>query len=235
MTALQHWVAGVRMAGLGLGAVRAQAIDTEPGTRMNHPIELIQTVLHLRLDEARRQALGHARITLRPRGPLARVDLDAVGLHIDSVADAQGRALAHHLDPAGGDGDAALQITLPGTASAGDTLVLDIRYRTGHVNPHDPRNPWGSTGAGLRWRAPSAADLRRRRQVWTSVDFATQRQWMPTLDGPGHTQRLDMTITVPRPLVAVASGTPAPVQAHGDGTRSYRFSQATPQPVGRSA
>jgi aminopeptidase N len=228
MGTLQRCAARLGMVCLGLGAIHAQAIDAQPGTRMNHPVELIETVLHLRLDEARRQALGHARITLRPRGPLARVDLDAVGLHIDSVADAQGRALAHHLDPAAGDGDAALQITLPGTASAGDTLVLDIRYRTGHINPHDPRNPWGSTGAGLRWLAPSVADPRRRRQVWTSVDFATQRHWMPTLNGPGHTQRLDITITVPRPLVAVASGTPAPVQAHGDGTRSCRVSQATP-------
>jgi aminopeptidase N len=113
--------------------------------------------------------------------------------------------------------------------------VLDIRYRSSHINPHDPQNPWGSTGAGIRWLAPSAADPRRRRQAWTSVEFATQRHWMPTLDGAGHTQRLDLTITVPRPLVAVASGTPAGVQAHGDGTRSYHFRQAAPLPVGRSA
>jgi aminopeptidase N len=223
--------------GLGIAClVLLCALPTcsEARTPMSPTIELVHTELRLRLDEAQRQVRGDARLTLQVHRPVQGVALDAVALAVERVADDQGRELSFALDPAAAaHGSGALRIALAGTVPAGSPLVLDIRYRTGHVNPHDPGNPWGSTGEGLRWLAPTDADPRRRRQVWTSLDAATQRHWMPTLDAPGRRQQLDLTITVPRPLVAVASGVPAGVQAHGDGTRSWRFRSAAPLPVGR--
>jgi aminopeptidase N len=232
MTRFQSQAARLVISWLALAC--AGPASPQSTAAMTHPIELLHTELHLRLHPAQQQALGHARITLQARQAVQAVALDAVALQVERVADGQGRELAFALDPAAAaSGDGALKITLADAAPAGSPLVLDIRYRTGHVNAHDPDNPWGSTGEGLRWLAPSEADPRRRRQVWTSLDEATQRHWMPTLDGAGQRQRMDLTITVPRPWVAVASGVPAGVQTHGDGMRSWRFHSAAPMPVGR--
>jgi aminopeptidase N len=195
-------------------------------------IDVQHVAIELRFDEAARQAIGEARLTLAPLAATPEVRLDAVRLAIESVQLEGGAALPFTLDPTAED--EALAIRLPRTWAAGERLALTIRYRTGWVNTTNPAATWGSNGRGLRFLAPSHGDPLRPRQIWPGNEPGSARRWFPGHDVPGDLRTSEFTATVPRPLGVAASGRRVQVRDNADGTRTYRFRTDVPEPNQRS-
>jgi aminopeptidase N len=195
-------------------------------------IDVQHVAIELRFDEAARQAIGEARLTLAPLAATPEVRLDAVRLAIESVQLEGGAALPFTLDPTAED--EALAIRLPRTWAAGERLALTIRYRTGWVNTTNPAATWGSNGRGLRFLAPSHGDPLRPRQIWPGNEPGSARRWFPGHDVPGDLRTSEFTATVPRPLGVAAGGRRVQVRDNADGTRTYRFRTDVPEPNQRS-
>lgn len=189
--------------------------------------------LDLRFDWPQRQAHGSATLTLVPRVATRTARLDAGHLRIESVTLVGGRRLASTYE--GGDRDGGLVLTLDRVYRPGERVVVRIAYRTGWVNQSDPANLGGSMGRGLRFFAPTTTDARKRQQIWSSGEPGSARYWFPTLDRPDVRHTTELRATVPVPLRAIASGTPAGVFAHADGTRTFHWRVTRPQASHRVA
>ena len=211
------------LAGLGLACALCAAPPAWADGAATS-VQLQHLALDLQLDWPARQLVGVASLQLLTTTATQQVQLRAADLAVHTVHDGAGQPLAHR---SSGSGDAGrLVIDLPQPLPAATPLTLHIAYRSRHVQADDPTALWGHTGRGLRWFAPSAADPRRRQQVWTSGEPGTQAWWLPLPADDAVRFTSAITLTVDRPLVAVASGVPVPPVSLPGGARRYAFRSA---------
>jgi aminopeptidase N len=184
-------------------------------------IDVKHIALNLRFDWAKKQAIGSATITLTPFTATDRITLDAGMLSIHAIKNAQGKPLTFDYD--GSDRNDALAIHLDRTYQSGETLSIEISYRSNWVNASDPNNLWGSVGKGVRYFAPTQTEPKKRRQIWVNGEADGNRYWFPSFDGANDLRTSELTVTVDAPLIAIANGKLVSVQDHADGTRSFHW------------
>ncbi|QYJ07723.1 M1 family metallopeptidase [Qipengyuania flava] len=207
--------------------------ETEPGERMIAPIltseEALDTstyaqpqvarVTHVALDleldfEAKRVG-GVARLDVLAADGAQEIVLDTNGLEIDSVTDADGRALAFEIGEMveeGGKG-APLTIQLDGATQ------LVIAYRA----PSD--------AAALQWLSPEQTAGGEHPFLFSQGQAILNRTWIPTQDSPGIRQTWEARIVAPEPLDVVMSGVlEGEPEDLGDGRRAFTFVMDKPVP-----
>ena len=207
-----------------VGRVRFEG-GARPDSRVR-TVDVRHVALDLRFDWTRRQAFGTATITLAPLATTGRINLDAARLIINRVTTRNGTVLTHAYD--GGDGNDNLHISLERPYRAGEELTVIIDYRTTWVNASDPNSLGGSYGRGLRFLGPTSLEPKKRRQLWSMGEPESSRYWFPSVDTPSDLFTSEVSATVEKPLVAIASGMPGEVRDNADGTRTYRFKMETP-------
>lgn len=130
---------------------------------------------------------------------LSEVRLDLVGLEVEGVSAADGRALAFRRTPG------ALSIDLAETLAPGAEAEFAIRYG-------------GRPERGL-WFAGQRADGTGPTLVFSHGQTEGSRGWFPCLDEPHERAALELTLTIPASWSAVASG--ERVEARVDGDRRH--------------
>ena len=153
------------------------------GPSRTSTIDVQHIAIDLRFDWHKRQAYGTTTLTLSLLAPTRTFTLDAGMLAINSVVLANGTALTFHYD--GGDKNDGLEIVLDKTYPANENIAVQIDYRTNWVNETDPNNLGGSNGKGLRFLAPTAAEPKKRKQLWSMGEPESNRYWFPGHDTPG--------------------------------------------------
>lgn len=205
----------------------ARATPPGPAQRLR-AIDIEHIALDLRFDPKARQATGTASITLSLLRPASQVTLDAGLLTIESIALANGASLSFSYK--GGDADDGLLIRLDRGYAAGESMTFTIAYRTNHVNEADPNNLAGSNGKGLRFFSPTSTEPIKRAQIWSMGEFASNRYWFPSYDGPDDFRTLELKATVPSPLTAIGNGVLVSSAVNRDGTRTFHWKMDTPHP-----
>lgn len=206
---------------------------TEPAERMISPIltsaEALDTstyaqpqvarvthvALDLELDFDAKRVGGVARLDVLAADGAQEIVLDTNGLEIDSVTDADGRALAFDIGEMveeGGKG-APLTIQLDGAAQ------LVIAYRA----PSD--------AAALQWLSPEQTAGGEHPFLFSQGQAILNRTWIPTQDSPGIRQTWEARIVAPEPLDVVMSGvSQGEPEDLGDGRRAFTFVMDKPVP-----
>ena len=170
--------------------------------------------LDLRADFAAKTLSGHAALTLQRAANAKEVVLDTRGLTIESVTDADGKALQFAL----GNEDKILgrPLTVP-LAPATQGIVVNY-----HTSPD---------AAALQWLSPSQTAGKQHPYLYSQGEAILTRTWIPTQDTPGIRQTYSARIVVPKPLRAVMSAeqlTPDGVDVP-DGRRfEFRMNEAIP-------
>src|SRR5262249_38357946 len=90
--------------------------------------------------------------------------------------------------------DRTLTVQLPKPVGRDETLRLAVRYRVA-----DPAR-------GMHFVLPSASRPKRPLMVYTQGEPLEARDWLPTHDWPNQLWTRDILVTVPVPLMAVATG-----------------------------
>ncbi len=130
---------------------------------------------------------AECRVRLRPLArPLERVELDLVGLAVESVRDEAGRALAFRHER----GVLATELAAP--LAPGAETVLAVTYG-------------GMPERGL-WFSGRRPDGSGPTQVFTHGQTEGSRGWFPCFDEPAERAALDLRVSLPEGWSAVASG-----------------------------
>jgi leukotriene-A4 hydrolase len=170
--------------------------------------------LDLVADFSSRTLAGTATLSIAREPGAREIVLDTRDLAIESIADDEGRALAHRLGEADPVLGRALHVAL---GPEGTNLV--IRYRT------DPG------AAALQWLTPEQTAGKRHPYLFSQGQAILTRTWIPTQDSPGIRQTYTARIVVPRELVAVMSAehlTEAGVEVPNGRAFEFRMDQPIP-------
>jgi leukotriene-A4 hydrolase len=170
------------------------------------------TALDLDADFEAKRFTGTATLDLQTAANAREVVLDAKGLEVRSVTDAQGRPLPFAVGASDGDKGAPLTVQLNGAK----------RIRIDYAS--------APAAEALQWLTPAQTAGKQHPFLFSQGQAILNRSWIPTQDSPGIRQTWEARITVPAPLTAVMSGerlTPRGEPA-GDGRRAFRFRMDKP-------
>ena len=210
---------GVKVLALTLGLLAAAPLRAQvpPGHRLpegvarpvrEREIDIQHVAADLRFDMAQEQISGWVAVTFTPlRSGLASVSLDAADLEVAKV-ELAGRPLAFETK------DRALRMTLPAPIGPGDRATLVVTYGA------KPKS-------GLYFQ-PSAG--KRSAQAWNYGEGGLHYGWIPLYNDTNDRFTVDMTATVPKPLVATGNGVLKETRENADGTRSFHWVQEHPIP-----
>jgi aminopeptidase N len=149
---------------------------TPPSFAIDH-----QTI-HVAFDLDQHAVVGSTDIRVRAlRGPLDRIELDAMKLAISSVQDASGRERKYDASPT------VLVVGLATPLPAGDTTTIRITYSV--VRPR----------AGVYY-------ANHPRVVWTQGRLEDNRFWVPTQLGPSARAKWDVFVTTEADQRAFSNG-----------------------------
>ncbi|MBL8861374.1 MAG: HEAT repeat domain-containing protein [Planctomycetes bacterium] len=141
--------------------------------------------LDLELDPAARALRGTCRLRLWPaRAGLNVVELDLVGLEVETVTDTEGRGLSHE------HRDGKLRVQLSAPTAAEEYVEVVVRYGGRPVK--------GLYFAGDRGAGPT--------QAWTHGQCSDARAWFPCVDEPWERATSELTVRVPRGWSVIAAG-----------------------------
>jgi len=164
----------------------------------------------LRFDMAREAISGTATVTfVALRAPLATLSLDAADLQVSKV-DRAGRAQAFQSDASG----FTLDVALDPPVAVGETATVAITYAC------KPRT-------GLYF-FPQEGKLAA--QAWNYGEGGLHRGWLPIYDDTNDRFAVELLVTVPAGLTAVANGRLADSRDNPDGTRTFHWIQNGPIP-----
>jgi aminopeptidase N len=137
---------------------------------------------------------------------------DQQDLHIRSVRDESGRALAWETH-----GDTLL-VRLAKPRKAGEAFEVRVRYSC------TPRK-------GLYFTAPDDAYPEKPRTVWTQGEELDNRSWFPSYDYPNEKFTTEILVTVSERYQAVANGhLVSETRDRGKRTRTFHWLQDKPHP-----
>ncbi|AWW30055.1 M1 family peptidase [Echinicola strongylocentroti] len=163
--------------------------------------DLLHTSLDLSFDRERELVHGEAGLVLRPYFyPQSKLTLDAqdFDLHRVSLGDSH-QELDFSYD------SQQLEILLPHTYTAEDTLTIHIRYTA-----HPTRNGGNGSEAitdtqGLYFIHPIGEETKPV-QLWTQGETDHNSKWFPTIDAPNERATHDLKLTVEDRFVTVSNG-----------------------------
>jgi leukotriene-A4 hydrolase len=166
----------------------SHADDTQPCVE--------QLELRLELDPKARRLSGVATLHL-DRPAEGRLDLDARGLSIERIEDAEGAPLDFELGPDDPVLGPPLRVALHGDR-------LSVHYSA------------AADASALQWLEPAQTDGGRHPYVFTQCQPIHARSLFPCQDSPRVRMRYRATLRVPSPLVAVMAAAAGEVRADGD-------------------
>ncbi|KAI0017474.1 leukotriene A-4 hydrolase [Xylariomycetidae sp. FL0641] len=109
-----------------------------------------------------------------------------------------------------------LHIAVPGGASQGDIIKLDIALQT------------TKECVGLQWMSPAQTGNKKHPYVYSQCQAILARSIFPCQDTPDI--KSTFTFNIISPLFVVASGVPVASDTQGEGEKLYRFEQKVPIP-----
>lgn len=191
-----------------------------------HNTDIKHIAIDLRFNWEKKNAYGFATISFSLFNADNHLSLDAGMLSVHAVSLANGTPLQFTYD--GGDKDDGLQITLDKIYAPHEGITIKIDYNTNRVNEADPNNIWGSFGKGIRFFAPTSTEPKKRKQLWTAGEPASNRYWFPCYDNPNDVRTTEFTGTLPLPFTVISNGLLESVKENSDGTRSFHWIAAIP-------
>jgi aminopeptidase N len=113
-------------------------------------------------------------------------------------------------------------------ARAGDTVVIELRYRT--LPKTSVKEPWGAitSDQGIYFIDPRSEDPDVPTQVWTQGETESNSHWFPTLDAPNQKTTQWISLRFPDSLVSLSNGSLVYSTKNGDGTRTDVWQQEQP-------
>ncbi|QLE86308.1 M1 family metallopeptidase [Shewanella sp. Scap07] len=168
--------------------------------------------LSLAVDFQQQQLSGEVRLSLNFHDIDCRtLVLDGRDLHIDTVVDAQGRALEFSV----GTNDAILGESIT-VALADMTESVTIKYRT------DP------SAQGLQWLTPQQTSGKTLPFLFSQSQPINARSWIPLQDTPKARITFDANVKVPKGMRAVMSAMNDPLTPLSG---SFDFTMEKPMPT----
>ena len=224
-------IAAALLAGCSTVSMPADSMSTETATALTgiyaseqgrdvhsaaRPLEarVEHVSLDLTPDFTRKIIRGVATLDLWVADDATSVMLDTKGLDIESVRDAEGRAL----DWSYGAADEFLGQPLKVELDGAKRVVIAYQSRP--------------DAAALQWLSPEQTAGGETPFLFSQGQAILNRTWIPTQDSPGIRQSWDATVHVPAGMTAVMSGTRVGGDsgaAAGAGTR-VRYEQKNPVP-----
>eukprot|EP01102_Stenamoeba_stenopodia_P011836 TRINITY_DN3662_c0_g1_i1.p1 TRINITY_DN3662_c0_g1~~TRINITY_DN3662_c0_g1_i1.p1 ORF type:complete len:624 (-),score=162.18 TRINITY_DN3662_c0_g1_i1:70-1941(-) len=180
-------------------------------------IKTVHINLVLRVDFARKVFIGYADHTLEAvQDGVSFVQFDAKNLSIADVTSAQEDATyawtLPDFHPALGQ---CLRVELPAPLKAGDKTTVRIQYST------------TIKSGGIQWFEPEQTAGGKHPYVYTQCQAILSRTLLPCQDTPAVKAPYSVSIAVPDPLVAIASGLPKSSEPEktADGWLVYSYDQ----------
>ncbi len=163
-----------------------------PHAEREREFDLLHQTVHVRFDWERHAVIGTNALRLAALAePLDSVRLDAVGMSISAVTDADHRTLAHRYD------GRTLTIALASRLAPGDSTKLTVAYET--IRP--------SQGVYF---------IDRRHVIWTQGETEATRHWIPTYDYPNDKATWEIFVRTPSRERALSNGTLVDSRRVGD-------------------
>ena len=187
----------------------APALRAESGL-----IDVVHYRATLRFDIAGERLEGDALLTVRnaARGALDHFVIDLVSMNIHEVS-VNGSTAQYSYD------GVLLDISLPASLPAGDTVDVRIRY-DGSPGNEGGSQPWG----GCHW-----GDVTYFMGVgFTATEVSMMRRWLPSNDIPSDKASFDLTFEVPEHLSVAGTGLLTERPDAGDGYTAYRWVEQHP-------
>ena len=167
--------------------------------------------LQLQLDFDQKVAFGNARLDLDRLKPSNQVILDTKNLDIESVTLDNGNKASYNL------GDEVPFLGRPLTVELlPETKFITVKYRT------------TKSSDAVQWLDPEQTFGKKHPFLFTQGQAILTRTWIPLQDSPGIRFTWDATITLPKELMAVMSGT-NPQEKNETG--EYKFRMELPVPA----
>jgi aminopeptidase N len=139
---------------------------------------------------------------------LTSISFDAIDLHIERVALANGTTLAHSYD------GKKLIVTLDRPYHYGEVFTVAVTY---HAKPR----------TGLHFIKPAPEDPTRPVQAWTFGQPAYHRYWFPCHDSPNDRATTEIIATVPAQFITISNGRLLGVTDHG-ATKTHHWRHDVP-------
>lgn len=189
-------------------------------------VDLQHISLAIRIDAKQKIISGTATIHCIPQKAINHLHLDASSLTINKIQLTGGTVLKFIYDDSAMQ--KALDITLNKTYKPGEGLVVQIDYRTNHVNETDPFAIGGSNGKGIRFLAPSSVEKSRQPQIWSMGEPEGNSYWFPCKNDLTDLRTTTIAATVDNPFTFISNGICAAKNQNADGTATYTWEVKTP-------
>jgi len=180
----------------------------------DRPFDLAHVRLEARVDLREQRLEGKATLAMTALRRSDAIRLDAVGLDVRSVAAFVGEPARKEAIEATHDGR-HLDVALAHPAAPGTPIRLVIEYAC--VDPE----------RGLFFFGPTKRQPDVPWQVWSQGETVDTRHWIPLFDHPNERLTSELLIRVPEDEQVLSNGRRAGVEDHGDGTRTWHWSQET--------
>ncbi|MCE9518375.1 MAG: M1 family metallopeptidase, partial [Verrucomicrobia bacterium] len=190
------------------------AVTDKPGRKYMR--DRLAQIEHLKLDVtpdfAKRTIRGTSTLTFKPIAkPLAKLELDAVGLTIDGVT-AQGATLKEYQVT-----EEKVVLVFDPPLNVGSEAGVIIAY---HAEPE----------RGLYFRTPEMGYKPGDTQVWSQGEPELQRYWYPGYDYPNQRFTSEVICHVPEGMKVVSNGSLASQTKGADGLIAWHWKQNQPHP-----
>src|SRR5579863_8455139 len=136
------------------------------------------------------------------------ITFDAVELHIETVALADGKKLAYSST------DKKLQVTLDRPYQHGEEFTIAVTY---HAKPR----------TGLHFIKPAPEDPTRPVQAWSFGQPRYHSYWCPCHDAPNDRATTEIVVTVPAQFLTVSNGNLLSITDHG-ATKTHHWRHDIP-------
>jgi aminopeptidase N len=171
-------------------------------------------ILHLKLDVtpdfAKRTVSGTATLSFKPIAkPLAKLELDSVGLTIDAIT-AQGAAVAEHVLT-----NEKLILIFKEPVAANAEASVSITY---HAQPT----------VGLHFRTAEMGFKRGDTQVWSQGEAEQHHFWFPSYDYPNMRFTSEVICHVPDGMEVVSNGSLIGKEKDASGLNAWHWKQDKP-------
>lgn len=189
-------------------------------------IDIQHINLRIQLFPKEKTLKGAVSVYCSPVKPISHLHLDAAALTIDKVMLSNGKKLAYTYNDTAQN--KALAISLDREYKPGDNLIVQIEYKTNHVNETDPSAIGGSNGKGVRFLAPSTIEKSRQPQIWSMGEPDGNMYWFPCVTDLNDLRTTTIIATIEDPFVFISNGVCSAKQQNGDGTTTFTWDAKTP-------
>jgi len=185
----------------------ANAVDIHSFAKP-HEARVTHVALDLGVDFQSKRVGGTATLDIQKQPGARQIILDDKDLEIQSIADGEGKPLAHHVGAADPNLGSPLTIAL-----RPDTDRIMIKYKS------------APDAGALQWLTPAQTAGKKQPYLFSQGQAIENRSWIPTQDSPGIRQTWEATIHVPAGLTAVMSAPRAeePMTQGGEGIFKFRM------------